>query len=166
MLAKIHLGAKELGLREDERRDVLERLTGHRSAGDCTDAQLDQVLAHFRTLGWKAKPAAQPAVACSSAVRMISAELKRAAPRLRPDALQRLLAHGYPGNIRELKNTLERAIIYAGRDELGAEHIVFAVEDSSQANTATIATATSACMNAEANDSTMPRRAVSSLATR
>ena len=59
-------------------------------------------------------------------VRMISAELKRAAPRLRPEALQRLLAHAYPGNVRELKNTLERAIIYAGRDELGSEHIVFA----------------------------------------
>lgn len=59
-------------------------------------------------------------------VRVISADLKRLAPRLRPDALQRLLAHGYPGNIRELKNTLERAIIYAGGDELGAEHIVFA----------------------------------------
>lgn len=59
-------------------------------------------------------------------VRTLSAELKRGAPRLRADALQRLLAHGYPGNIRELKNTLERAIIYAGGDELGAEHIVFA----------------------------------------
>lgn len=59
-------------------------------------------------------------------VRTLSAELKRAAPRLRPDALHRLLAHGYPGNIRELKNTLERAIIYAGGDELGGEHIVFA----------------------------------------
>lgn len=59
-------------------------------------------------------------------VRVISAELKRGVPKLRPDALQRLLAHGYPGNIRELKNTLERAIIYAGGDELGGEHIVFA----------------------------------------
>lgn len=59
--------------------------------------------------------------------RSLAAELKRAAPRLRPDALQRLLAHRYPGNIRELKNTLERAIIYAaGGEELGAEHIVFA----------------------------------------
>ena len=59
-------------------------------------------------------------------VRTLSAELKRAVPRLRADALRRLLAHAYPGNIRELKNTLERAIIYAGGDELGAEHIVFA----------------------------------------
>lgn len=58
MLAKVHLGAKDLGLREDERRDVLERLTTHRSSADCTDAQLEQVLAHFKSLGWSPKPAA------------------------------------------------------------------------------------------------------------
>lgn len=69
--------------------------------------------------------------------RSLSAELKRTAPRLRPDALQRLLAHGYPGNIRELKNTLERAIIYAGGDELGAEHIVFAPQAGGGAEGAT-----------------------------
>jgi phage gp16-like protein len=62
MLAKVHLAAKELGLKDEERRDVLERLTGHRSSADCTDAQLDQVLAHFRSLGWKpvASKAPQP----------------------------------------------------------------------------------------------------------
>jgi DNA-binding NtrC family response regulator len=59
-------------------------------------------------------------------VKKISAELKRVAPSLRPDALQRLLTHPYPGNIRELRNTLERAIIYAGGTELRAEHIAFA----------------------------------------
>lgn len=60
-------------------------------------------------------------------VRTLSADLKRAAPRLSPAALQRLLSHPYPGNVRELKNTLERAIIFADRtDELAAAHIVFA----------------------------------------
>lgn len=55
MLAKVHLAAKELGLDEETRRDVLERVTGHRSAGDCTDAQLDQVLGEFKRQGWKPK---------------------------------------------------------------------------------------------------------------
>jgi phage gp16-like protein len=56
MLAKVHLAAKELGLDEETRRDVLERVTGgHRSAGDCSDAQLDQVLAEFKRQGWKPK---------------------------------------------------------------------------------------------------------------
>jgi len=60
MLAKVHLAAKELGLDEDARRDVLERVTGRRSSADCTDDQLDQVLAHFRGLGWKPKTGAAP----------------------------------------------------------------------------------------------------------
>lgn len=66
-------------------------------------------------------------------VKKVASELKRPAPRLRPDALQRLLAHAYPGNIRELKNTLERAIIYAGGDELGGEHIAFAPQHEAAA---------------------------------
>lgn len=53
MIAKVHLGAKDLGLDEDARRDVLQRVTGHRSSADCTDDQLDAVLAEFKRLGWK-----------------------------------------------------------------------------------------------------------------
>jgi len=41
-----------------------------------------------------------------------------------------------------------------------------AVALSSQAQTPTMITATSDCISADANDSTMPRRAVSWLATR
>jgi DNA-binding NtrC family response regulator len=59
-------------------------------------------------------------------VRMFSTELKRKPPALRVDALERLTAHSYPGNIRELKNTIERAMIYAGSLHIQAEHIVFA----------------------------------------
>lgn len=32
-LAAIHAGAKQLDMDEDTRRDLIERLTGHRSAG-------------------------------------------------------------------------------------------------------------------------------------
>lgn len=54
MLAKVHLGAKELGLDEDVRRDLIARVTGgHRSAKDCSPAQLDAILAEYRRLGWK-----------------------------------------------------------------------------------------------------------------
>jgi len=57
MLAKVHLAAKELGLDDDARRDVIERVTGHRSSADCSDAQLDQLVAEFRRLGFKPRPA-------------------------------------------------------------------------------------------------------------
>ncbi|MCU0792805.1 MAG: sigma 54-interacting transcriptional regulator [Opitutaceae bacterium] len=59
-------------------------------------------------------------------VEKLAAELKRPAPCLGTEALQRLIAHAYPGNVRELRNTLERALICAEGDELRAEHIVFA----------------------------------------
>ncbi len=73
-------------------------------------------------------------------VRTLSAKLNRPPPRLRLDALQRLLAHSYPGNIRELKNTLERSIIYAGGEELGAEHISFAPHPIASAPSAELPT--------------------------
>jgi DNA-binding NtrC family response regulator len=59
-------------------------------------------------------------------VRAFSNDNKCTPPAIRADAFQRLLAHRYPGNIRELKNTIERALIHAGSGELHAEHIVFA----------------------------------------
>ena len=36
------------------------------------------------------------------------------APRLTPSAIARLVAHGWPGNIRELENEIERMLVLAG----------------------------------------------------
>ena len=46
-LGLVHTLAADAGLDEGERRDHLERLTKHRSARDCTDAQLDLVITSF-----------------------------------------------------------------------------------------------------------------------
>lgn len=59
-------------------------------------------------------------------LKLFATELKRKPPALTTEAYDRLLAHGYPGNIRELKNTIERAVIHAGGEPVKAEHIVFA----------------------------------------
>jgi DNA-binding NtrC family response regulator len=45
--------------------------------------------------------------------------------RLSPDALERLGGYSYPGNIRELENVLERAVIYAEGGLIKAEDIDF-----------------------------------------
>jgi DNA-binding NtrC family response regulator len=45
----------------------------------------------------------------------------RALPELAPDALATLRAWPWPGNIRELKNVIDRAILLAGEDHLTAE---------------------------------------------
>lgn len=45
---------------------------------------------------------------------------------LHPRAIERLMHYAYPGNVRELRNLVERAVILAGAsDEIRAEHFVF-----------------------------------------
>ena len=43
-------------------------------------------------------------------------------PQLTPAALALLSSHGFPGNIRELKNLIERALIECGGDPIRPEH--------------------------------------------
>lgn len=63
MLAKIHVARKQLGLDEDDYRQILLEETGHTSAGDCTEAALERALKRFEGLGFKPLPkaGAQPA---------------------------------------------------------------------------------------------------------
>lgn len=42
---------------------------------------------------------------------------------LSPELLDRLMAYDWPGNARELRNTIERAVVLAGRGLLGVEHL-------------------------------------------
>ena len=44
---------------------------------------------------------------------------------LAPEVIEALLAHDYPGNIRELRNMIERAAILAADGPIGPEHMVF-----------------------------------------
>jgi phage gp16-like protein len=52
-LAKIHIAKTQLALSDDDYRDLLARLTGHRSAADLNAAQRTKVLDHFRAVGWQ-----------------------------------------------------------------------------------------------------------------
>jgi phage gp16-like protein len=63
-LATIHVAKKKLAMQEDSYRAMLQRLTGHESAADCTDAQLGRVIEEFRRLGFSAarRPADKPHV--------------------------------------------------------------------------------------------------------
>jgi phage gp16-like protein len=60
MLAKIHIEAKDRGLDEATRRDLVERVTGHRSCGDCSDGQLVAVLDELKRLGGHGRRPARP----------------------------------------------------------------------------------------------------------
>jgi DNA-binding NtrC family response regulator len=50
-------------------------------------------------------------------------ELERPARRFGASAMARLDAYDWPGNIRELENLVQRAVILAPGEEVGAEHI-------------------------------------------
>jgi len=45
-------------------------------------------------------------------------------PLLTPDMIHRLRSHSWPGNIRELKNALERALLLSPRGELSADEFL------------------------------------------
>ena len=53
LLAKIHIARKDMRLEEEDYRAILERLTGKRSAADLSVPQLEAVLDHLASLGWK-----------------------------------------------------------------------------------------------------------------
>jgi transcriptional regulator with PAS, ATPase and Fis domain len=43
---------------------------------------------------------------------------------LSPEAIERMLGHTWPGNVREMRNVLERAVILArGQSQVGVEHL-------------------------------------------
>jgi DNA-binding NtrC family response regulator len=44
-------------------------------------------------------------------------------PALTPEAVEHLMSHDWPGNIRELANAIERAVILAGDEPIRPEHL-------------------------------------------
>ncbi len=56
LMAAIHIRAKALGMREDDRRDMQERLTGRRSCADMTTAQLRRVADELRLAERRLRP--------------------------------------------------------------------------------------------------------------
>ena len=58
-------------------------------------------------------------VMASAFVEQTAARHGRPAPRIAPAAMARLLAYDFPGNVRELRNAIEHAVILCTGDELG-----------------------------------------------
>jgi DNA-binding NtrC family response regulator len=56
---------------------------------------------------------------------LLAGEMGMPKPRLSSEALALLERYDYPGNIRELKNLIERALIESGGGDVGPEHVRF-----------------------------------------
>ena len=53
-------------------------------------------------------------------IRRCASEMKKKALTLEPEALRVLMRYNWPGNIRELENTIERAVLLADSSRIGA----------------------------------------------
>jgi DNA-binding NtrC family response regulator len=54
-------------------------------------------------------------------------EMKKNIRSVSVDAMNKLIAYGWPGNVRQLENVIERAIVMAEGDTIATEHLPFAV---------------------------------------
>jgi two-component system response regulator HydG len=63
------------------------------------------------------------AALADSFVRRFSGDLKRKMAGIRPDALKLLLRYNWPGNIRELENAIERAVLLCEGNEIGLDDL-------------------------------------------
>src|ERR1035437_4051409 len=60
----------------------------------------------------------------------VATELKMPRRRLTPEALQKLQQYRFPGNLRELKNLIERAYILTSNPEIGADDLPLAQKET------------------------------------
>lgn len=64
-----------------------------------------------------------------------AAVMQRCVPKLDESAIQILIAHNWPGNIRELDNVLHRALILQTKEELTGDDIYFLIQKQSDNET-------------------------------
>lgn len=69
MLAKIHVAKKQLALADDDYRQIMMQETGHASAGDCSEAELERVIGRLQAQGFKPLPKAGPGAGNSTSGR-------------------------------------------------------------------------------------------------
>jgi len=56
-------------------------------------------------------------------------EMKKEIESISVDAMNKLISYGWPGNVRQLENVIERAIVMAEGNTINTEHLPFAVAD-------------------------------------
>ncbi|MDH4317916.1 MAG: regulatory protein GemA [Desulfobulbaceae bacterium] len=111
-LAKIHIAKKDLGLSEEEYRDILQNRFGKQSSADLSQPQADQLIRHFQSLGWKPKQKSLPGFGGSLASDPMSRKIR---------ALWLELANG--GVVR---NRSEKALLTFVKGQVKVERLEWA----------------------------------------
>lgn len=65
-------------------------------------------------------------------VRKFNAKLGREVTGFEDEAMQKLLRYGWPGNIRELENVVERCMIFAEDGDVGIQHLSAEIRESEE----------------------------------
>jgi phage gp16-like protein len=60
MEGKVHVAKKEMGIDEDTYRGMMMDVTGKASLTQLSDREVEQLVEHFKTKGWQAKPKSGP----------------------------------------------------------------------------------------------------------
>ena len=76
----------------------------------------------------------------------------RPAPEISSNALELLERHAFPGNVRELRNVIERAVALAGESPIGTEHLHLEPPSSNQMLAASPAVAAAAVSDPRRKD--------------
>jgi DNA-binding NtrC family response regulator len=95
-------------------------------------------------------------------IRVLSLEMARRPPPLQDDARECLKQYDFPGNVRELKNVIERALIESGGAPIRASHLGLPVAPTSRARVASRpSVAKDLPLNLEAAERALIERALS-----
>ncbi|HZP06520.1 MAG TPA: sigma-54 dependent transcriptional regulator [Terracidiphilus sp.] len=73
---------------------------------------------------------------CELFCRQVSRELKVPVRPIRPEAIEKLKRYDFPGNIRELRNLIERALILSAGAEIGPADFLLSAQASQMATSA------------------------------
>lgn len=66
---------------------------------------------------------------CNHFIKQFNREQNKSVQRISSEAEKLLLAYDYPGNVRQLANILEHAVILSNSEEIGVENIPLEVQD-------------------------------------
>lgn len=116
---KVQIARKDLGLREDDYRSILERLTGKTSSAACSDAELGRVLDEFKAKGWT------PKVVAGGKARTGTAPIPNR-PADHPSARKARALWLSLWNLGEVRDPSEAALEAFARRQLGVDRLQWA----------------------------------------